>query len=547
MVVIEIKKSLRDSAILVFILLVIVAGMAVSEKDPYLMPSLELFLALYASFAGWSLFERERQDGAMEYLLALPISRLRLLALKLAPRLIAVALILFGYGFIHRQYSVHALLPYFTFACLYVGVFLLSVSLSLSMKSFIGTFFITLFLTVGLYSFLTWLDPSISNERLGLQTVLSLATATVLFALRFRRFDIRPLSHFNRRYVPVLVLLLAVVFTLTYITTRSRWGHFYLTEEGYLLSDYGHKTVIETMEGGRTVFDQGMAPLLQADKTLLVALGRSGGEGDDLAKLNLETMEIEKRWDLPAGYWFHRFLENRASVDGRPCFLLTGPHHRRYQILELNGETLRFIPVQIDFGDEMVHQISGTIENPVRFVLFTGTRLFLMEENGHGEMWMEARGVTSWKNRLLVFGSSRTVLFEFSPEPKPVLQIEGKVRKIWKKWSGDIDDRVLVLHNDVYELLDLEKGSLQKITAQDRPYHYATNREGNLRIVWLKRDEITVSEWVQDRLRVEATWYTRIEGLKLTRVFPAGVVVYGRAKREVFRFDPPPAGLGDGK
>ena len=94
MVLIEFKKIIKDSMVLVLLLLTLVIGLLFTDKDLYIAPALEIFLIFYASFAGWSMFERERQERAGEYLLSLPSSRLRLFLAKFFPRLAVAGLML---------------------------------------------------------------------------------------------------------------------------------------------------------------------------------------------------------------------------------------------------------------------------------------------------------------------------------------------------------------------------------------------------------------------------------------------------------------------
>ena len=231
---VELRKILKDSIILLLIVIALPVAMAVTEKDMYLAPALELFLILYASFMGWSMFDRERQEGAMEYVLSLPLSRLKLFTLKLLPRLVAVLLVLLAFNFIHESFAMHFLIPYFNFAFLYLTVFFISLSLSLSMKSFLGTFFLTVFLSAGLYSFIKWVDYAIGERRPAVQTFFTLLVVPLFFLLMFRRFDIRPISHFNKRFVPGLIAIVLAVFGITYLTTRAQWGHYHLTADGHL-------------------------------------------------------------------------------------------------------------------------------------------------------------------------------------------------------------------------------------------------------------------------------------------------------------------------
>ncbi len=72
MLAIETKRIVKDAAVIFVVLAAIVAGIIATDQDIYLAPALEIFLLLYASFSGWSLFERERQENAVEYMLSLP-------------------------------------------------------------------------------------------------------------------------------------------------------------------------------------------------------------------------------------------------------------------------------------------------------------------------------------------------------------------------------------------------------------------------------------------------------------------------------------------
>ena len=194
MVLIELKKVMKDGIIIVFILMLIILALLLTDKDVYLAPALEIFLVLYASFTGWSMFERERQEGAMEYLLSLPVSRIKLFLTKLIIRSLPVAVMLIVYHLVHQQFSIHFLFSTQRFILIYITVFLLSASFSLSIKSFLSTFFITLFLSLGLFHFIKLLDVSKNDLNASLQTGFSYLAVLLLFTLMFNKYDIKPIS-----------------------------------------------------------------------------------------------------------------------------------------------------------------------------------------------------------------------------------------------------------------------------------------------------------------------------------------------------------------
>lgn len=110
MTAIELKRVLKDSALILAVLAVLLAAIATGDQDAYLAPALEVFLLLQASFLGWSLFERERQENAGEYMLTLPVPRLGLLARKTLPRLACAAVLLLAYLALYRLMGLPAFL-----------------------------------------------------------------------------------------------------------------------------------------------------------------------------------------------------------------------------------------------------------------------------------------------------------------------------------------------------------------------------------------------------------------------------------------------------
>jgi ABC-type transport system involved in multi-copper enzyme maturation permease subunit len=90
----EAKRVLKDGTVIFAVLAALIAGIRFSDQDAVLAPALEIFLLLYAAFSGWSLFERERQENAGDFMLSLPLSRSRLLLLKFLPRLLGASFLL---------------------------------------------------------------------------------------------------------------------------------------------------------------------------------------------------------------------------------------------------------------------------------------------------------------------------------------------------------------------------------------------------------------------------------------------------------------------
>jgi len=160
MVWIELKKILKEGIIIILILTGLMVHILTTDRDPYTASVIfEIFLLLYASFTGWSMFDRERQEGAVEYLLSMPVSRTRLFFLKFIPRTFSVLLLLGVYLLLHSHIDFPSFRPLFDFSLIYLAFFLVSLSLSLTLKNFIGALFITSFLSLGLTLLLKVIDP----------------------------------------------------------------------------------------------------------------------------------------------------------------------------------------------------------------------------------------------------------------------------------------------------------------------------------------------------------------------------------------------------
>jgi len=150
------KKELRDSLWVLLessIFLLSIPIMFFTEKffkwgwDTTEVFSLVFIITMvvYAILSGLSLWQSEKKEDAFEYLLSIPLSRLRVLAYKFLPRfgILLVLIILFGILFFTPQFP--------TTAFFIVVVFLIAVFLSIT----ISTMWIS-FIEIGLLYFLVF-------------------------------------------------------------------------------------------------------------------------------------------------------------------------------------------------------------------------------------------------------------------------------------------------------------------------------------------------------------------------------------------------------
>lgn len=546
MIILEIKKLVKEGAIIFFVLLAIFAAMLMTNKEAYLAPPFELSLILFASFIGWSMFDRERQEGAMEYLLSLPVSRSKLFFIKFIPRTAYVLLILFLYYFVHRTFEMHFFLTFLKFALFFLTVYLLSVSFSLSIKSFLGTFFLTIFLAVSLFFLIKYLDWSRDESAISIQATLSLLVIPVLFFFLFRKFDIKPISYFNVKFIPALVLIVLLVFGINYLTTGVEWAFWHLTADGDILKTSRKKTALLKRNKQKLMFKERIEPLTEDKGMLYAALGEGRKQPDQLVRVDMETGEIEKLYRAEPGWWFHTFTDSGVKTGGEIYFLLTGENHKEYKIVELGPDGVRTTAMKIDlFPKESFCKFHGVAGDPLQLFIITDSkdrpsRIFRVFENGESEFLFEADAISVHKNRIARFTSREITVYKVGKELEQIFRKEGDIRIVKRKFDGVMPRKVIVKIDSIYYIFDIEAETFTKVNLKSLPYDYVLSpKDDILNIVFLSRTEVSFSEFIDGRLRQGKVWFLRIdpEEFRMFRVFSSGVTVNSKNDNEVFLFD----------
>ena len=127
------------------------------------------------------------------------------------------------------------------------------------------------------------------------------------------------------------------------------------------------------------------------------------------------------------------------------------------------------------------------------------------------------------------------VLYEIGEEIRPIFQQSGKIRIARRKFANYQLKEVLIKIDKLYQVFNMENKTLKKTNIKIIPYYYLPSADG-LRIVWIVKDEVTVSELIDGRLTIEKVWYPPIEGFKIYRVFSSGIAVYNHKALEVYWF-----------
>ena len=138
------------------------------------------------------------------------------------------------------------------------------------------------------------------------------------------------------------------------------------------------------------------------------------------------------------------------------------------------------------------------------------------------------------------FSDERGWLMELfrNDEITPIIGYLGSSNLTLAGLSRQGELNIDVLEQDAAQkLVDIikEHGGLKKTNIKIIPYYYLPSADG-LRIVWIVKDEVTVSELIDGRLTIEKVWYPPIEGFKIYRVFSSGIAVYNHKALEVYWF-----------
>lgn len=191
-------------------------------------------ILIYPVVAGLTLFHSEKKDRAFEYLLSLPLSRLKILTYKITPRLTLLLLLIIISSFI--SVFRYPLQNGFNL----IVLFFISSALSLSISSFaIGVIGASLFFTVYqqayriMYMMFSKWDASTHDPFSTAAFLSSLLIATLFlmplgaaFWVTFHRFDVKPLKWQLKTYFFIVLSSVAVFVTFIIIFFKKYMSAF---------------------------------------------------------------------------------------------------------------------------------------------------------------------------------------------------------------------------------------------------------------------------------------------------------------------------------
>lgn len=540
MLAIELKRILKDSIIIFIILAALGAAIVFTDQDDYLAPALEIFLLLYASFTGWSMFERERQENAMEYLLSLPLSRSRLLLLKFLPRLLSVSIMLLLYLRLHQAWQLPSFLSPADFSVLFAGFFLLAVAFSVSLKNFISAFFLTCLLSIGQSLLIKLLDNSRETGQAILQANLTVLIFPLLFFFLFLRYDIKPVSFFNKRFLPGLLFLTGLIAGIIYLNAPIFWNNYFLTKNGLILRNSCQRSEI-LLEHEKKHFTGCLTALREtADRQSLYCLTREPQpdapcSNKNIVALNLKTgaaktlFEIPKGWIISEGYPG----EMGSSQDGIYSVFLQNPKLKKAMIIEIRDEQVKQFPISGDFQDTQINYIFYLKSQPRQLVIFSESRLYRLDLSGQVEELAKADSFTVWQDKILMFTADEMNLYQVGEQLTLLQQRKGNYKKSVRRISG-YESRGVIYHSDRdYFWLDLEQQKESKLELKSPPYTYQQNGE-TFNVVFANISIFTMMEICAGKQH-ETLWEAGFQPSGI-RISPCGLLVFKEQEYKVYKF-----------
>ena len=537
----ECRRVFKDLLLLGLVFSALAAGCAWTDKATSLTPTLELVLLLFSAYMGWSLLDRERQDGSVEYILSLPLSRWGILGRKLFPRLIAILVPLGAYRMIHASLNLPGLLEPWPLTAVYAAFFLIGLSLSLSLSNYISAIFFILLIHPGQIMLMKLADPilPLSNaiEYAGI-TAIALA---LLFVILFRTWDIRPASVFHRRFLPPALLTILLVPFLIFMAYGRSWGVYYLSGNNTLIrAACGRSEAVSGNHSWR--FSKCMTTLQETNDGHLYLATRVLKKGSPcritgLMRFSPRNGSWQQVAPLPEGW---RLLvgaqgETGARVGNRHYFsMISERDPGKAAILEVEGVNLRLLPLDgeishkwfavlivSDPGDRFILQIKDTIwkwspgSPPVE--LFSGDEIAV------------------WKERIMVMDETQFRIFRLSEEGlEEELQRPGAAQWV-RRWGSSLRARhVLFRQGGKVRHVDLEFPEPRTLELDITPISYAHGPEG-LTVVSRDEERLRIDTWNQGKPSTRY-WKPSLD-FRVVGVYDSGIVVFNSRHFEVHRFE----------
>lgn len=537
MIRIEFKKVFKEGLIIFLIIAALFIAVLKTDKDVYIAPAIELFLLLYASFSGWSIFNREREEGALEYMLTLPVSKPKLLLIKFTPRIFLLTLVFIGYCGLSKIFSLPSVLNLPDFAVFFFIFFLVSASFSISLRSFIGTFFLTAILSSGL----TFFDNIFSRGTVSSETILRsnliLLAFPILFFVFFFRFDLKPLLKFNLRFIGYSSLIILLMISVRFFQIERSWCYHLMTNEGsiYRMSTSG----IQFIDEGK-IFKKGKCfwPLTEQGNFLYLQNHRARkNENKDIFIFDKKNVTMEKFHKTEKDWWtvFTRPLDTAPVLSGEMFFLQRKRKERIYRVTSLLGKEKKRYPLNTDEINPKRIYLFHVTGSPFRFLLRSNRSVVIFKPDGNIEKKIKADAVSVWGNKLLIFFKGNMTLYELNTEIRTIFDKSGKYRKALRRFGSEVQRRVIFRNGRDSYVYNFENDNITKRkVSRNLIYYKIINNKFYL--IYLTAEGIAADIYEGEKLIGHETWETGMTGYRRVLVFEKGIVVSNGKEYEKYLF-----------
>jgi hypothetical protein len=544
------KGVFRDGIIILLAQLFLMAGLVLAGKEVILDPLLQIVLLFYASYTGWAIFEKERQEGAVEYMLSLPVSRTRLFFVKFMPRAIMILIVLAFYLLLRHLFDFPFVLETLSFSLTYVVFFFVSLAFSLSIKSFITAFLLTALLSLGQGFFIKMLDRTLPDSEALLRANLTILVFPLLFFVLFQGYDIKPLSYFNRKYAPPALFLSILIALFAFFTTGETWNNHILNKSGSTIRFKCKKSEIlqqQEKEIKRFKYKGCVFPLYEVEENFFLYAvkrepGRNGCPLSALIIIDLKSGKEKRLFDIPEGWDLVGLFPGKVGklIDGTYYLVLQSRERQLQMIMAVTGKKVKQIPISGNLSNQYIVEFFHAARSSRQFFMLTkDSMVYRVDESGAAEELFYAEALAPWKDKLLVFDRSGMTLYKISGEAglTPVYRQEGRIKKILRHW-GTHETRLVIFKNGKeFFMLDLEKEEEPiNINLTFPPFYYLALGEKYI-LLHRQPQEIIISEIQKGKIIEKKRWQPRVEfEYEQIYVSPYGIMVYNEKEYEVYPF-----------
>ncbi|MCK4764733.1 MAG: hypothetical protein KAW12_21220 [Candidatus Aminicenantes bacterium] len=400
-----------------------------------LCPVFQVGLIVIALLMGISLLAMERKQDGIEYLLTLPLSRWKLLAIKILPRL-AVLLVFSGLYLLLLQvftgslsgepllYSLPtALLLYFVFGLFFVGVsfsasnqnFIIAAVVALFVFVLHSAVFYFLFYRATIDIFKVYLEYShIKPVLLGVFSLLLPLLISFIFA--FKRFDVRGGKGFNRGhlrlFIPLFVVGLSVSIFYIYSVSEGHYPSYHLTKENLLVDSGYFNNDVKIYDGEK------VTKVKNASGYVLIEHGdnlylRSFRDYKSIISLNKKNHKVETlyktrgRFRFSTGRYKDTLALTETTVDKLPELVLINLKTKAVNHIKLPSVPGgSFYSPWIIGADELDGQRFWLVNNG-KVGKYSVSRVW---EDGRVEKLCSSRALAVYVNRMLITQEKEEIL-----------------------------------------------------------------------------------------------------------------------------------------